>query len=608
MLSGADIFPLTSTSYSFDSLSFVLSVLLLLTLCGLIFSLFKLRQQRKLTPHVYNNTLINKEAICILSQQFTVLYASETFLHLLDSRKPLLKQQLTLYLDKECHLSLNQELTPHFQNASFWQGSVWHNATAGEPELLSLSITRLKQHSEEAGYHYLVTAQSNDLPKDKAEPVISSVSAQPEAAALLLAQLQAAINSCTATFPYVALMLLKFRPVISPDNMPHMVAEEINQLQKKISQQIPKTFLLTRLDNENFAIMLPPHLCNYQTYIRINRLAHEILHTALNITEKHEYSLLQGFIGISLFPHDGKDAQTLLSSAQDATYKASTSGFSNVYFASTTFRQRAQKLGSLESELHKGVQQNEFEVYFQPRLNISSHIVTGYEAVLRWQSPKRGILSPQHFFDLADETGLIVTLERFVFCQCCEQLKKWQKNRLQRGKISVHLSDISIQQNDLPEFLQQQLALHKLLPADFELMINESLLLQPPENDVRSRLTQLKEIGFQLTLDNFGEDVTSLSLLRHFPIGGVKFSRVLIKDLEHNEQTRNIVSTLVRLMTYLQIEVVANGIDNEIQAYLLHIMGCETLQGHLFSKALPASEIPGLLAKETQLFTQQRVS
>ena len=160
------------------------------------------------------------------------------------------------------------------------------------------------------------------------------------------------------------------------------------------------------------------------------------------------------------------------------------------------------------------------------------------------------------------------------------------------------------QQQDQHLMLQQQLAEAQLSADLFELELHEDIFLQP-DSTINTTLQQLITLGFYLTLDNFGQGISSLSVLREYPLHSLKIAQSYIRDMEHNEQQRNITASLIRLASYLQIDVIATGIENEMQAYLLHVMGCDILQGHLFSKALPASEVPALLARENRLLRKE---
>jgi EAL domain-containing protein (putative c-di-GMP-specific phosphodiesterase class I) len=209
-------------------------------------------------------------------------------------------------------------------------------------------------------------------------------------------------------------------------------------------------------------------------------------------------------------------------------------------------------------------------------------------------------MQPQSFLALAEQSGMIVSLDRLVFKQCCQQAKHWLQTNQLRGRIALNISVQHFEHSSFIEFLNESLQENKLQASHFTLELDERIFQQPIIS-LQHKLSALNNLGFHLLLDNFGEGISSLTSLRQLPLHGVKIARSLIYQMEQKEQQRNITASLIRLAGYLQLEVTASGIDNEMQAYLLHVMGCDKLQGNLFSKALPASEIPALLAKESKL-------
>jgi EAL domain-containing protein (putative c-di-GMP-specific phosphodiesterase class I) len=197
-----------------------------------------------------------------------------------------------------------------------------------------------------------------------------------------------------------------------------------------------------------------------------------------------------------------------------------------------------------------------------------------------------------------------VALDKLMFEKACQQLGYWQRTGIARGRIAINISSLSFRQPNFVTMLQQQLE-HSNISADqFELELHEDIFLQADDGIVQ-RLHQLTAMGFHITLDNFGDGVSSLTVLKQYPLHNFKIASKFVNELEHNEQQRNITASIVRLASYLQINVIACGIENEMQAYLLHVMGCDILQGHLFSKAIPPTELPALLARESRLIRKQ---
>ncbi|MDX3773214.1 EAL domain-containing protein [Chromatiaceae bacterium AAb-1] len=568
---------------------YLAATLLLLTLLSLLLYNRKLaRNNRKLAEQqlMFSTFLQNHQNIaCILNQQFDVEYASHSLLQLLETTEQQ-RPDIRLYQDEQCR----HPASPQLLQQHFWQGQLWLKIANHPAQPIQLTITALFP-SETAGKRYLAVAQSQ--PEQQHNNTLLNET---------LSCLHQVIQSCNEDYPVCALLLISFMPksdtvpkTTDADEYQHQLAEQLHSL-------LPAGALLTPYDKAHFAVILPPHLCSGQLEINLNRLALRI-ETDTGLSSAGLPPLVV-HTAICQFPDDGKTAGMLLKNAVATLNIDSQYGHSTIRFASSKMQIRAPEYQALENELFKGFSGNEFDVYFQPRMSIASNRIVGYEALLRWHSPKRGILLPQSFIQMADETGLLGKLDRLAFRKCCEQLQYWRHTGLARGRISLNVSAQSLQQADFPDFLYSQLQQNELTADGFELELSENILLHASPS-IRQRLAQLSKQGFHLTIDNFGQGALSLTLLQQLPLNSIKIAQQLIRDIEHNERQRNITASLIRIATYLQLDVIATGIENEMQAYLLHVMGCDVLQGHLFSKALPASEIPAVLARENNLLRKE---
>lgn len=476
-----------------------------------------------------------------------------------------------------------------------WQGQCWlkkHNNL----QPVQLSVTALSASSEPL---YLLTLQHPV--SQAASDHTGALQEQPAVTTVLplQAQLQLLVASRNEHYPSCGLLLISLRQKNGLSSSPVSQPEHQSKLQRQLQQLLPAGALLCLYNNDGFAVLLPPHLCREQSEILLNRLAHRIV---LELTTPVAAFLppLSADIGISLCPDDGLTAEQLLYAAEQALKTASHHHGSAIQFASQKMQFRNPEYQALETELYKALAQHEFDMYFQPRVSIGSNRIVGYEALLRWHSPKRGVLQPQSFLQMAEQSGLITSLDRLAFKRSCEQWHYWRQTGHERGRISLNISTQSLLQPEFHHYLERQLQQSELSADCFELELSEDALLNASPA-LHLQLQQLANQGFCLTLDNFGIGTSSLTMLQQHPLHSVKIAQPLVKDIEHNEQQRNITASLIRLASYLQLEVIASGIENEMQAYLLHVMGCDMLQGHLFSKALPASEIPGLLARENHL-------
>lgn len=508
---------------------------------------------------------------------------------------------LAIYKDEESDILLLSDIARQ-QN---WQGEAWLQMTH-QQKRIPVALTVTQQHNGS----YLLTGRDISSFKRKQNEQDADCIYDSDTGLftpLLLNQfIQTAINSANTKHPQFGIFLLKYSQVlsymaVSPQDK---VVDVIHNLSDKLKQYSQKGAIVARYNTDTLALLIPAHLCSAQIEVELNRLAHKILLLAGQAAAEFKQSALQAYIGISIYPIDGATPVMLLSNATTAICNAARLGHSNMQFANSQYQLKAPEYLTLEAELLKAQHNDEFDVYYQPRLSIGSNRVVGYEALLRWHNPKRGILTPQYFLNVADDTGQIIALDKLVFRKCCQQLNYWQQTGGCRGRLSVNISTLSFRQQDFVSTLQQQLEQAHLSADLFELELHEDIFLHP-DSSLSETLQQLITLGFHLTLDNFGQGISSLSVLRDYPLHSLKIAQSFIRDMEHNEQQRNITASMIRLASYLQLDVIATGIENEMQAYLLHVMGCDILQGHLFSKALPASEVPALLARENRLLRKK---
>ncbi|HEX5793308.1 MAG TPA: EAL domain-containing protein, partial [Rheinheimera sp.] len=344
------------------------------------------------------------DAIAILDQNLTPTYLNPYLTTSLSAQQQL-PAELPLYLDQH---SMDL-LLPKLDLQSNWQGEAWLQTAENCRIALSVAITRQEQEPQS----YLLIGRDISrlqlLQQETERGYIRDVQTGLLSPGLLSEYLQTCISFSTEKHPRFALLLLKFNQLLSPDSTKPVsfLHNRINQLSEQLQHMLNDGHILARYSNDTFAVVVPPHLCDGQSEINLNRLAHKLLALPELLEAADKKVSLQAMIGISIYPLDGKSPAELILSASNALQGAARMGQNNLQFANAGIQQRAPEYLTLETELQKAVLQGEFDVYYQPRISIGSNRVTGYEALLRWHSPKRGILLPQHFISMADDTGLI---------------------------------------------------------------------------------------------------------------------------------------------------------------------------------------------------------
>ncbi|WP_222834379.1 putative bifunctional diguanylate cyclase/phosphodiesterase [Pseudomonas sp. SC3(2021)] len=300
-------------------------------------------------------------------------------------------------------------------------------------------------------------------------------------------------------------------------------------------------------------------------------------------------------LGISVYPEDGPDAIELIKKAETAMRNVKETGPNDIGFFIEAMNLRAREQHSIESGIRRALQQQEFVLHYQPKVDLRSARVVGAEALVRWQKPGHGWVYPADFIPVAEDSGLIVPLSKWVLAEACRQTRAWQVAGLPPIRVSVNTSPIDFRQRDFVEGVEQVLAQTGLGPEWLELEITEGVLMQNIDVTMTA-LARLKALGTRLAIDDFGTGYSSLSYLRRFPIDVLKIDQSFIRGLSDNHNDAALVSAIISLGKTLGLNVIAEGIETAGQLAFLKAHHCEEGQGYFFSKALPADAFARLLA------------
>ena len=304
-------------------------------------------------------------------------------------------------------------------------------------------------------------------------------------------------------------------------------------------------------------------------------------------------------LGITMFPSDGHDGETLLRNADTAMYRAKDHGRDNYQLYTAAMNQRVMERLSFEQSLRHALARDELKVFYQPIIDIASGRVTAAEALVRWFHPERGVIMPDEFIPLAEETGLIVELGEVVLRESCKQVAEWRKEGIELSRVAVNLSARQLQQEDLVARIAG-IVKETGVPADvLQLEITEGAVLRNVDYAI-SMLNQLREMGVGIALDDFGTGYSSLTYLKRFPVDAVKIDRTFVRDLEHDASDATIVSTVIAMAENLGLRVIAEGVETEQQLAFLRARGCTEFQGYLFSKPVPPDEFARAVRERSQ--------
>jgi diguanylate cyclase (GGDEF)-like protein/PAS domain S-box-containing protein len=353
---------------------------------------------------------------------------------------------------------------------------------------------------------------------------------------------------------------------------------------------------VSRLGGDEFTLLL----VDVTTEDAAIRIANKLLRAVESpmLLDGNELSVTTS-IGIALFPNDGEDAEALLKNADAAMYRAKDSGRNTFHLCAPAMERRTLDKLAIERELRRAIERQEFVLHYQPQVSISDGHIIGVEALVRWNHPERGLIQPNDFISIAEESRLILPLGEWVLRESCRQLRAWHRAGHTDMRVAVNLSARQFQQTDLVEMVASILADSRVEGPFLEVEITESTAMQNTEW-TRSVLVELKRMGISITMDDFGTGHSSLNYLKQFPIDCVKIDRDFIRDVADDESDAAIVGALITMARVLHLRVIAEGVETPEQVIFLQQRECQALQGFFFSHPVEADAISAMLRHDKE--------
>jgi diguanylate cyclase (GGDEF)-like protein/PAS domain S-box-containing protein len=375
------------------------------------------------------------------------------------------------------------------------------------------------------------------------------------------------------------------------DTLGHPVGDLLlRQVAERLGACLRKSDMVARLGGDEFAVVQTPVTGPNEASTLATRLI-EVLSLPFDL-DGHEV-VVGASIGIALAPDDGDTSEALLRNADMALYRAKSDGRGTSHFFEPEMDRRLQARRTLELDLRKAYAQEEFELFYQPLVNVRSGRVCGFEALIRWRHPERGIVSPVEFIPIAEEIGLIVPIGEWVLREACRQAATWPSDI----HIAVNLSPVQFRSRGIVQTVLAALGHSGLAPRRLELEITESVLLGETEANIAT-LHQLRALGVKIAMDDFGTGYSSLSYLRSFPFDKIKIDRSFVHEMVERPDCVAIVCAVAGLGASLGIVTTAEGVETVAQLDRIRAEGCTEVQGYLFSAPRPASELAALLSVE----------
>ena len=307
-------------------------------------------------------------------------------------------------------------------------------------------------------------------------------------------------------------------------------------------------------------------------------------------------------IGIAMYPHDGADVQTLTKNADMAMYLAKEDGKNGFRFFTADVKVQSIERLTLEAALRRALEREQFSLHYQPKVDMATGQITGVEALLRWEHPELGQVAPMQFIPLAEETGLIVPIGRWVLNEACAQNMAWQRRGLRPVSMAVNLSPRQFADEYLLHDIDDALMASGMSPVLLQLEVTESMVMRNVARAIKV-LNAIQSRGIRLAIDDFGTGYSSMSLMKQFPIDTIKIDRSFVRDLPKDSEDQAIAQAIISMGKALGMTVVAEGVETAEQQAFLRNHACDEMQGFLFSKPLPAQDLARLLQSPPMLMS-----
>jgi diguanylate cyclase (GGDEF)-like protein/PAS domain S-box-containing protein len=487
------------------------------------------------------------------------------------------------------------EMWRHIEDEGRWQGEIWDRRKGGELYPTWSSISAVKDSTGEVSHYFSIFTDISER-KSSEERInhlayYDALTGLPNRSLFYKLVDQALVEARRARQHGAILFidLNRFKPI--NDTLGHNVGDRLlQQIGSRLRETVRSEDVVARLGGDEFVVALfEVAKRDHAGYVAQKLIGAFDLPF---IIDNHELKL-GAAIGISIYPQDGFETETLLRMADIAMYRAKQTGEDGYAFYSHEMNQKALDRLKLESDLRHAIERNELLLYYQPKVNIASGRIIGCEALVRWRHPEQGMVSPGVFIPVAEETGLVTQLSAWVLEAALSQARDWKAEGLEVTKIAVNLSarDFSL---SLPAQVMLALDKHGIGPEWLELEITESMLMHRTDSVIRM-MDELARIGIALSLDDFGTGYSSLSYLKRFPIDTLKIDQSFVRGIPDDPNDCAIAGAIVGMAKRLGHNVIAEGVETTAQLLFIKSLGCDELQGYLFSPPVPGETFTAML-------------
>jgi len=477
-----------------------------------------------------------------------------------------------------------------------WEGEIWNRKKSGEvyPEWLTINAVRDEKGeiSEYIGVFTDITRRKADEEQIWHQANYDKLTDLPNRT-LLIDRAEAALGRARREQTSLALMFVdldRFKHI--NDHYGHASGDVLLiEVARRISSVLRKSDTVIRLSGDEFIVLMPV----IHQVADAGRVAEKVIKALSEqyIIDENRMSI-SASAGIAVFPGDGENIETLLSHADMAMYKAKERGRNQHLFFDQQMNEEAQYRNEIERQLEIAIAEHQLVMHYQPVFDLDSHRITHAEALIRWQHPEKGLLMPDDFIPVAEETGLIIPLGEWVIQTVCEQVDAWSAAFNTKLQVCLNISPNQMKHADLEKQLASVMHVHQASAGCLSIEVTESVLNEGLKT-IRDRLDGMRKMGIHFLIDDFGTGFSSVRYLKQLPFDGLKIDRVFISGVDTDEEKAVLVRSMINMAHDLNLKVVAEGIEREAEAEFLRQHHCDYGQGYLFGKPVPVEQFQNML-------------
>ena len=566
-------------------------------ICGIASDITERRESERRLRQSATVFDCTSEAIVITDVQGTVLNVNTAFTEILGySREEAIGQNPRMWKSDYHDDAFYQEMWRSIHETGEWRGEIFNRSKEGAITPALATVSTVRNRDGEAISHVAIYTDVSQIRKSQQQLTHlahhDALTNLPNRA-LFFERLEHCLERAARHEKQVAVIFVDldhFKHV--NDSLGHSHGDQLLvAVAELLTSAIRNEDTVARIGGDEFTILIE----EVRDRGSLVRLIEKILNTF-----DHEFLLADSSVrvtpslGISLSPDDGRDAETLMRNADAAMYRAKSLGRNTYQFYTEELTQLAFARMQMDSALRKAIPRGEFELRYQPKINLATGSIVGMEALLRWQNPELGEVGPERFIPVTEENGLILPLGEWVIEEACRQARSWLDKGILKGAVAVNISGIQIRRGDLAELVSRVLQKTGLPAEALELEVTEGFIMEESERAIKV-LNELRDLGMTLAIDDFGTGYSSLSYLKSLPIQRLKIDKSFIRDIPEDKNDMAITRAIIALARSLNLELIGEGVETDTQRRFLLDEGCRFGQGYLFHQPLEAAEMEQLL-------------